>query len=211
MFSNRSVSVQPSAPPIEIRRRARRLADRLGGREELGHVFGGFTPAFLKRLDVVPDGRLVGALEEEAVELAVDVPSCEPVRRELRSIASFAKSIGFSAPSARTRARSAGLGDQRRCPADCRPRPRSTRTVVSVLSPADVYFDCRRPGYCLVEAVDHGLEGLLLGRRSRSPMIETVAGDVACVAWPSAPRRRCDVAATQRRRRARRAPTRDTR
>ena len=46
MFSNRSVSVQPSAPPIEYAGvpDARSV---FAAARSCGHVFGGLTPAFL--------------------------------------------------------------------------------------------------------------------------------------------------------------------
>ena len=49
MFSNRSVSVQPSPPPIEYAL----VPDALrvfAALSSAGHVCGGFTPAFLKSL-----------------------------------------------------------------------------------------------------------------------------------------------------------------
>ena len=46
MFSNRSVSVQPSAPPIEYAG-VPEASIVFAAVEELGQVFGGLTPAFL--------------------------------------------------------------------------------------------------------------------------------------------------------------------
>ena len=47
MFSNRSVSVQPSAPPIEYGGTPEALIV-LAAFVNCGHVAGAFTPAFLK-------------------------------------------------------------------------------------------------------------------------------------------------------------------
>ena len=47
MFSNRSVSVQPSAPPIEYGGTPEALMV-LAADVSCGQVVGGFTPAFLK-------------------------------------------------------------------------------------------------------------------------------------------------------------------
>ncbi len=80
MFSNRSVSVQPSAPAIEYAfvPEARSV---LAAVSSSGQVLGGLTPAFLNALRRVPHGRLVGALEDHAVELPRVRAERDPGRR----------------------------------------------------------------------------------------------------------------------------------
>ena len=80
MFSNRSVSVQPSAPPIEYAGTPEAFSVLAFGEERVP-VLGGCDARVLEGGDVVPDGRLVGGLEDEAVELAVDRAELEEVLR----------------------------------------------------------------------------------------------------------------------------------
>ena len=72
MFSNQSVSVQPSAPPTETGGDAG-VGDRLGRSSRKSfQVFGSLDARVLEGRGVVPDQGLVGGLEVDAVLLAVD-------------------------------------------------------------------------------------------------------------------------------------------
>ena len=79
MFSKMSVRVQPFAPQSEYAG----VPDALIVLASLiicDHVFGALDTRLLEDVDVVPEGRLVGRLEEERVELAVDLAQVLPCR-----------------------------------------------------------------------------------------------------------------------------------
>ena len=80
MFSCRSVSVQPSAPPIENAGHAGRL-QRVRVLQQVGPRLRRRDTGVLERRHVVEDGRLVGALEDHAVEVALDRAERDPRRR----------------------------------------------------------------------------------------------------------------------------------
>ena len=169
MFSNRSVSVQPSAPPIEYAGvpEARSV---FAAARNCGHVFGGCDAGVLERRDVVPDGRLVGALEEEAVELAVDRAELRPHRAR-----SSLAIVGLRERDRLQRALVCELLDRgpaarsSPCPAGCRPAT-AVASTVGMLSPRRRVLDLDARVH-LLEPVDHGLERLLLvaGPDRRSP------------------------------------------
>ena len=80
MFSNRSVSVQPSAPPIEYGG----VPDAFSVFAALSrsaHVFGGLTPAFLNALTLYQTVDLLAPLKKRPYSLPLTVPSLTPSRR----------------------------------------------------------------------------------------------------------------------------------
>ena len=83
MFSNRSVRVHPSAPPIEYGGTPGRL-DRVRRRHELGPRLRRVHARVLEGVGVVPDGGLVARLEDEPVDLLVERAQSDPRRREVR-------------------------------------------------------------------------------------------------------------------------------
>src|SRR5262245_34103947 len=97
MFSNRSVSVHPSAPPIEY-----------GGTPEAwivfaavvrsGHVFGAVTPASSKAWTLYQTVDLLLALKTSPYAFLLTSPSASQFSEKLARITGRANSIGFSAP-----------------------------------------------------------------------------------------------------------------
>ena len=79
MFSNRSVSVQPSAPPIEYAGAPDALIV-FAAVVSCGHVFGALTPAFLNAGTLYQTVDLLLALKTSAVELAVERAERDPRR-----------------------------------------------------------------------------------------------------------------------------------
>ncbi len=75
MFSNMSVSVQPSAPPIEYAGVPLALIVFATVRS-CENVFGGFTPAALKAGTLYQTTDLLAALKTSAYSLPLYVPSC---------------------------------------------------------------------------------------------------------------------------------------
>ena len=75
MFSNRSVSVQPSEPPIEYAGVPEALIVFAAARSCV-HVVGGFTPAVLNAGTLYQTSDLLAALKTSAYSLPLYVPSC---------------------------------------------------------------------------------------------------------------------------------------
>ena len=159
MFSNRSVSVQPSAPPIENAgvpddtQRVRRC-------EERGPCSRGPDPGSPEGGRRVPDGRLVRALEEETVELALDRAELEPVGRVVLCRRRACEGDRLEGALVREVAEQTRLTDRReirRIASLDRGRQDGRRVVAArrVLH-ADVRVE-------LLEPVENGLEPLLLG------------------------------------------------
>ena len=159
MFSNRSVSVQPSAPPIEN-----------AGVPEALIVFAAASscrpgrrrldPGGLERGGGVPDRRLVRRLEEEAVELALDGAERDPGRRVVLHGCRTCEGDRLQHSAVREvpeQARLADRGQVRRLAALDR-RREDRRRVVAARRVLDL--DVRIQ---LLEAVEDGLEPLLLG------------------------------------------------
>ena len=158
MFSNRSVSVQPSAPPIEYAGRPD-CVERLGRGEEVVPRLRRLDAGLLECGDVVPDGRLVGRLEEQAVGRAVDRADVEDrlaevlrdlIRDEVDRLERPAlREVGHDARLRETRhlGRIAALDRSREDGDD----------VVAAGGVGD-----RGVRVLLLERVDHGLEELLL-------------------------------------------------
>ena len=75
MFSNMSVSVHPSAPPIEY---AGVPLDLIvfASANSCENVFGGFTPAVLKAGTLYQTTDLLAALKTSAYSFPLNVPSC---------------------------------------------------------------------------------------------------------------------------------------
>ena len=97
MFSNRSVSVQPSGAADRVRRTPAALIVSAAVEEVLPGLRR-LDARVLEGGDVVPDRRLVGRLEEEAVERAVDAAELHRRLAEVRlDVVSAAKSSGCSA------------------------------------------------------------------------------------------------------------------
>ena len=74
MFSNMSVSVQPSAPPIEYAGVPDALIVFASARSCV-HVFGGFTPAVLNAGTLYQTSDLLAALKTSAYSFPLNVPS----------------------------------------------------------------------------------------------------------------------------------------
>src|SRR5437879_2020414 len=97
MFSNRSVRVQPSAPPIEYAGVPDDLITFAAARS-CAHVFGGFTPAVLNAGTLYQTRDLLAALKTSAYSLPLKVPSCRHAGAKLAEMTEFAYVIGFSFP-----------------------------------------------------------------------------------------------------------------
>src|ERR1700759_1743997 len=100
MFSNRSVSVQPSAPPIEYAG----VPDDFrifAALSMFDHVFGALTPAALKAGTLYQTSDLLAALKTSAYSLPLYVPSCCHAGAKFAAIVDFAYVIGFSFPCVR--------------------------------------------------------------------------------------------------------------
>src|SRR5581483_1042619 len=98
MFSNMSVSVQPSAPPIEYAG----VPDALivfASLSSCENVFGGVTPAVLKAGTLYQTTDLLAALNTSAYSLPLYVPSALKPGEKFFEITPFAYEIGFSLPS----------------------------------------------------------------------------------------------------------------
>jgi hypothetical protein len=74
MFSNRSVSVQPSPPPSEYAGVPEAFSVLAAVRNS-SHVFGGVTPAFLKASTLYQTVDLLAALKTKLCRLPPIVPS----------------------------------------------------------------------------------------------------------------------------------------
>src|SRR5262249_32494318 len=96
MFSNRSVSVQPSAPPIEYGGvpEARSVCPAF---VNCGHVAGAFTPAFLKACALYQTVDLLLALKTSPYAFLLKVPSEIHAGEKFWSSTPRAYVIGFSA------------------------------------------------------------------------------------------------------------------
>src|SRR5579862_906365 len=98
MFSNMSVSVQPSAPPIEYAGVPDALIVFASARS-FENVFGGVTPAFLNAGTLYQTTDLLAALKTSAYNLPLNVPSCFQAGAKYLPIVDDAYAIGFSLPS----------------------------------------------------------------------------------------------------------------
>src|SRR5581483_2584463 len=97
MFSKRSVSVQPSAPPIEYAG----VPDALivcASFKSCDQVFGGVTPAALKAGTLYQTSDLLAALKGSAYSLPLNVPSFAHAGAKFALIVDVAYVIGFSLP-----------------------------------------------------------------------------------------------------------------
>src|SRR5579862_6244483 len=97
MFSNRSVSVQPSAPPIEYAG----VPDALivfAIASSCDHVFGGLTPAVLKAGTLYQTSDLLAALNGSAYSLPLNVPRLAHAGAKFDPMTDFAYVIGLSLP-----------------------------------------------------------------------------------------------------------------
>src|SRR6187551_94854 len=137
MFSNRSVSVQPSPPPMEyaLVPDAFSVFAALSSAE---NVFGVFTPAFLKSFTLYQMVDLLAPLRKRPYSFPFTVPSESQPGDQSRLIVFFMNAIGLRVffltssrmnPGCGISAMSGGLP-----PATC-----VERIVVSC-RPADVYF-----------------------------------------------------------------------
>src|SRR5437660_4858485 len=97
MFSNRSVSVQPSDPPIEYAGVPEALIV-FAIASSCDHVFGGFTPAVLNAGTLYQTSDLLAALNGSAYSFPLNVASFAHVGAKFELIADFAYVIGFSLP-----------------------------------------------------------------------------------------------------------------
>src|SRR5579885_451502 len=98
MFSNRSVRVQPSAPPIEYAG----VPDALivcASFSSCENVFGGITPAVLKAGTLYQTSDLLAALKTSAYSLPLNVPSDFQAGAKFCPITDDAYVIGFSLPA----------------------------------------------------------------------------------------------------------------
>src|SRR3954449_6073702 len=95
MFSNRSVSVQPSAPPIEYAG----VPDAFSVFASVSiccHVFGGVTPALLNDGTLYQSTDLLAALKTSAYSVPLNVPSCRHAGAKFFPIVPAAYVIGLS-------------------------------------------------------------------------------------------------------------------
>src|SRR5438067_8739182 len=97
MFSNMSVSVQPSAPPIEYAGVPEDLIV-FAAASSCANVFGGDTPAVLKAGTLYQTTDLLAALKTSAYSLPLYVPSCFQAGAKFCEIADVAYVIGLSLP-----------------------------------------------------------------------------------------------------------------
>src|ERR1700674_2099432 len=97
MFSNRSVRVQPSAPPIEYAGVPDALIVFAAARS-CAHVFGGFTPAVVNAGTLYQTSDLLAALNGSAYSLPLNVPSFAHAGAKLAEITDVAYVIGLSLP-----------------------------------------------------------------------------------------------------------------
>src|SRR5436305_13487410 len=97
MFSNMSVSVQPSAPPIEYAGVPEDLIVFAAARS-CANVFGALTPAALKAGTLYQTTDLLAALKTSAYSLPLYVPSCFHAGAKFWLIVAFAYWIDFSLP-----------------------------------------------------------------------------------------------------------------
>src|ERR1051325_8494439 len=97
MFSNRSVSVQPSAPPIEYAGVPEACSVEATF-VSCGHVDGAFTPAFLNAWALYQTVDLLLALKTSPYSLPLNVPSSSHDGAKLPANVLFAYVIGCSFP-----------------------------------------------------------------------------------------------------------------
>src|SRR5436305_7172468 len=97
MFSNRSVSVQPSAPPIEYAGVPEAFSV-LASFSSCVHVFGAVTPAALKDGTLYQTVDLLAALNTIAYSLPLNVPSFVHAGAKFFARPAFAYVIGLSLP-----------------------------------------------------------------------------------------------------------------
>src|SRR5215210_3515017 len=96
MFSNRSVSVQPSPPPIEYAFVPDAFSVFAAFSSAL-NVFGVLTPAFLKSLTLYQTVDLLAPFTKSPYSLPLTLPSESHPDDQSRLIAGFRNVIGFSA------------------------------------------------------------------------------------------------------------------
>src|ERR1051325_6525062 len=97
MFSNRSVSVQPSAPPIEYAG-VPLACSVFAAFVSWDHVFGAEMPAVLKAGTLYQSSDLLAALKTRAYSFPFTEPSCCQAGAKLAAIVPFAYVIGFKCP-----------------------------------------------------------------------------------------------------------------
>jgi hypothetical protein len=143
-----------------IGRHARSL-ERLRILEEVVPGLGRLDACVLEDRDVVPDGRLVGPLEEEAVELAVNRPELDGRRGVVRRDRVLGEVDRLDLAALGVLLDRPGLGDRRQVGriAALHGRREDGDDVVAggVVLDVDV-------GALLLEAVENGLDRFLLGR-----------------------------------------------
>ena len=136
MFSNRSVSVQPSAPPIEYAGVPDSLSVFASVRN-CAHVDGALTPASVNDLTLYQTVDLLARLDDQAVEVAVDLAELLDVRRVVgehrraREVHRLQRPFFWKSttrPGCETDARSGGL-----------PPCTAVESTVGVLSPVERY------------------------------------------------------------------------
>ena len=161
MFSNRSVSVQPSAPPIEYGGDAGRLERLAPSLRSSSSVFGGSTPASSKAVTLYQTVDLLARLEEERRR------ACRrPCRASIHDGPKFAAIVALRKVDRLQRALLRELLH--------RARAAASAAMSGGLPPCDRGREdgrqrCRRPAVLdrhvrvlLLEAVEDGLERLLL-------------------------------------------------
>src|SRR5258707_13939746 len=97
MFSNRSVSVQPSAPPIEYAG-VPDASSVFAVERSCAHVLGGVAPAALNAGTLYQKSDLLDALKTSAYSLLLNVPIDSQDGAKFFEIAEVAYVIGFSFP-----------------------------------------------------------------------------------------------------------------
>src|SRR5437868_5658944 len=97
MFSNMSVRVQPSDPPIEYAGVPDALIV-LASLSSCVNVFGGLTPAALKAGTLYQTTDLLAALKTSAYSFPLNIPSCFQAGAKFWLITEDAYVIGFNFP-----------------------------------------------------------------------------------------------------------------
>src|SRR5213594_2698605 len=114
MFSNRSVSVQPSEPPTEYAG-VPEACSVFAVFVSCAHVFGADTPAVLNAGTLYQSSDLLAALKTSAYSFPFTEPSCCHAGAKFAAIVLFAYVIGFRWP----------------CSANCLTRPGCAMSAMS--------------------------------------------------------------------------------
>src|SRR5215212_11007730 len=97
MFSKRSVSVQPSAPPIEYAF-APEARSVFAAVRNCGNVAQPLTPAFLNALTLIQIVDLLAPLKKRPYSFPLNEPRSSHTGLKFAATTLFAKVIGFAAP-----------------------------------------------------------------------------------------------------------------